>query len=159
MDPVSIIGLTTTAFGVVDRLAKTLNFLFTLSAKFKYVDAKITLLIGYLGSLNAAVREIAEIVKRLSGRIQYQKLAESIETTLECTKFSLSFLESQLDKLESSPEDGRSMVDRMSVILRSAEFEDYLDGIGRYVNALNLLLNALQRLFSHSQASHISYAV
>ena len=145
MDPLSIIGITTTAFGLADRLAKTLNFLFQLSTKFKYADVKITLLIGYIGSLNAAIVEIADIVKGLSGRIRYQKLAESLDTTLECTKCSLSFLETKLDGLRLSSEDERSMAEKITIIVRNTEFEEYINGISCYVNALNLLLNSLQR--------------
>ena len=145
MDPVSIVSLTTTAFCVVDRLAKTLNFLLHLSHKFKYADVKITLLIGYLGSLNSAVSEIAIIVKGLSGHIQYQKLAQSLDTTLECTKLSLTFLDSKLEGLHSASGDGRTLMDKVSFMLRDADFEEYVSGISTYVNALNLLLNALQR--------------
>ena len=143
MDPASILGLTTTAFGVVDRLAKTLNFLINLSTKLKYANAQIALLIGYLGSLNAAISEIADIVKGLSGRIEYQKLAQSLDTALECTKFSLSFLEMKLESLSDS-DDQRTLLDKVTFILRGAEFEEYINGVSRYINALNLLLSALQ---------------
>ena len=146
MDPVSVIGLSTTAFSIVERLAKTLNFLLQLSTKLKFADVKITLLIGFLGSINAAVHEIGNIAKKLSGHIQYQKLAENLVITLDCTKVSLSFLESQLAELQSSSQDERSLVDKFTIILKDAEFESYVNGISTNVTALNLVLNALQRL-------------
>ena len=145
MDPTSILGITNTAFSLAGKLGKTLAFLFQLSSKLKYANVKITLLIGYLGSLSTAITEIASIVKGLSGHIQYQKLAESLEMTLDCTNLSLSFLETQLDGLRSSAQDERTIVDRLTMIIKNSEFEDYVNGISHHVNALNLLLNTLHR--------------
>ena len=145
MDPLSILSITNTALGLAGRLGKTLSFLYQLSSKLKYADIKITLLIGYLGSLNAAIAEIADIVKGFSGCIQYQKLAESLSMTLDCTNLSLSFLEAQLDSLRSKAQDGPSMAHKMKMIVRSSEFEEYVNGISCFVNALNLHLNSLQR--------------
>ena len=143
MDPVSVLGITNTALCLADQLGKTLKFLYQLSTKLKYAEIKITLLAGYLGSLNAAIVEIAEIVKGLSEHIQYQKLAESLSMTLDCTNLSLSFLEAKLDGLRLS--DERTMADKIAMLLRNSEFEDYVNGISCHVNALNLLLNTLQR--------------
>ena len=148
MEPLSILSITNTALALAGRLGKTLRFLYQLSTKLKYADVKITLLIGYLGSLNAPITEIAAIVKGLAGCIQYQKLAESLNMTLDCTNLSLSFLDAKLDGLRSNTQDERSTADKMTMIIRSSEFEDYVNGISCYVNALNLLLNALQRFLS-----------
>ncbi|KAF7503186.1 hypothetical protein GJ744_004219 [Endocarpon pusillum] len=144
MDPVSIIGITASAFTLVDRLGTTLNFILQLSTKFKHADAKITLLIGYLASINAAIFEIAKIVKTLPEGTQYEKLVDSLNTTLECTKLSLSFLESKIGGLRSNPQDETSMINKITIILKDAEFNEYINGISHYVNALNLLLNVLQ---------------
>ena len=145
MEPISIIGITASAFALVDRLGKTLTFILQLSTKFKYADAKITLLIGYLASINAAIFEIAKIVNTLSECTKYEKLVDSLNTTLECTKFSLSFLESKIEGLGSDSQDEMGMIDKITMILKDAEFNEYINGISSYVNALNLLLNALQR--------------
>ena len=145
MDPVSILGIANTALSLADRLGKILNFLYQLSSKLKYADIKISLLIGYLGSLNAAVAEIADIVKRLSGCIRYQKLAKSLSTTLGYTNVSLSFLEAKFDSLRSSAQDKSSVVDKITMMIQKSDFEEYVNGISTYVNPLNLLLNSLQR--------------
>ena len=145
MDPLSILGITNSALILAGRLGKTLSFLYQVSSKLKYADVKITLLIGYLGSLNAAIAEITDIVKGLSGCVQYQKLAESLSMTLHCTNLSLSFLEEKLGSLRSSTQGEQSIADKMTIIIRSSEFEDYVSGVSCYVNALNLLLNSLQR--------------
>lgn len=152
MEPATIIGIT--AFGLADRLTKTLNFLLQLTTKFRYANVKITLLIGYLGSINAAICEIANIVKMLSKRAKYEELADSLNTTLKCTKLSLSFLESKIEGLRSGSQDEVSMVDKITMILKDAEFDGYINGISSYVNALNLLLNALQRYLSKSLAPY-----
>ena len=146
MDPVSVTGLSKTASSMVERLAKTLNLLLRLSTRLKFADVKTTLLIGFLGSINAAVYEIGNIVERLSGHIEYQKLAEHLNIALDCTKVSLSFLESQLAELQSSSQDEDSLVDKFTVLLRNAEFESYINEVSTNVTALNLVLNALQRL-------------
>ncbi|ERF77193.1 hypothetical protein EPUS_06473 [Endocarpon pusillum Z07020] len=124
MEPVSIIGITASAFTLVGRLRKTLNFILQLSTKLKYANAKITLLIGYLASINAAIFEIAKIIETLSECTKYEKLVDSLHTTLKCTKLSLSFLESKIERLRSDSQDDTSMINKITMILKDAEFNN-----------------------------------
>lgn len=156
MEPVSIIGVAASAFALADRLGKTLKFILQLSTKFKYADAKITLLIGYLASINAAIFEIAKIVETLSEHTKYEKLVDSLNTALECTKFSLSFLESKIEGLRSDSQDEMSTIDKITMILKDGELKEYIDGIGSYVNALNLLLNTFAKVSLSLSSSIIS---
>ena len=67
MDPISIIGLTTSILTITEHLGKTAKFLIQLSTKLKYADMKITMLVGYLQILNAGVSEIGRITEDLTG--------------------------------------------------------------------------------------------
>ena len=145
MDPISIIGITTTAFGIVERLSKTLKFLLKLSRRCKFTEAKLSLLIGYIGSLNVAIIEIANSVKGFSGIDHYKELLDTLDATLECTKFSLSFLESKINGLHIDTESEMSLFEKVTIIFNRAELDEYLNCISSYVNALNLLLTTLQR--------------
>ena len=144
MDPISIVGIAGTAYSVVDRVAKIINLFLKLSTRFRTTNAKVTSLIGYLASLNASVSEIAGIVEGLSDHERYRELASSLGTTLHCTTTSMSFLESMITALKLDSRGEMSKLNKISILLKSEEFDEYLKGINIYVNALNLHLNALQ---------------
>ena len=59
---------------------------------------------------------------------------------------SLSSLDTQLDGLNLEHQDEKSFRDKLTVILRGPAFEEYVNGVDKHFNALNLLLNALQWL-------------
>ena len=145
MDPVSIAGITATAFGIVDQLGKILVSLVQLSKKFNLVNSKISSLIGYISCLKAAIVEISRIVEGLQEREHYGELVETLSTTLECTKFSIWFLDSKLDGLRLDKHGKMGVADKILTVFNSVEFNEYVTGLNSYVNALNLLLNTLQR--------------
>jgi hypothetical protein len=144
MDPVSILGLAGTAFSVVERVAKITTFFVKLSTRFKTVNAKIASLIGYLATLNASISEISDIIEGLSEHERYKGLADSLATTLNCTTISMSFLEAMVAGLRLEGQDEASLLNKITVLLKSEEFDEYLGGINTYINALNLHLNVLQ---------------
>ena len=145
MDPLSIVGISATACGIVDQLGKILVSLVQLSKKFNLVNSKISSLIGYISCLKAAILEISKIVEGLQEREQYGELVETLGTTLECTKFSIWFLDSKLDGLRLDKHGNMGVADKILTVFNSAEFNEYANGLNSYVNALNLLLNTLQR--------------
>ena len=144
MDPISIVGLAGTALGVLGPLAKSLSFLLQLSTKYKMADAKMTLLIGFLASVQVSVHEIANIIKSNGTQPQHSEVAESLNTTLDCTTFSLSILQAKIDALGLDSVQDMTKLEKAIVLFKGAEFDEYLTGLDTYVNALNLLLNVLQ---------------
>ena len=145
MDPVTIVSITATACGIVDQLGKILVSLVQLSKKFNLVNSKISSLVGYIGCLKAAILQISKIVEGLQERDQYRELVETLGTTLECTKFSISFLDSKLGGLRLDQHGKMGVADKITTVFNSAEFNEYVNGLNSYVHALNLLLNTLQR--------------
>ena len=138
-----MVGLSTIAFGMLTGLGKSLKFILDLSAKYRRVDAKVSLLIGYLSSIQASTSGIADIIKTLKGQPQ-QKIAESLETTLECTKVSLEFLDVRINALRTESVDGLSILNKVKVLFQEDEFQEYLSSLGGFVDAMNLQLNILQ---------------
>ena len=141
MDPVSVIGLAGTALAILQPLGKTLAFLLQLSTKLKNADAKMTMLIGYLASVQVSVQHLARLVKDLERQPQHADSVESLRTTLDCTTFFLSILQSKLGGIEV---DAATTLEKAILLFKSAEFDEYISSMNSYVNALNLLLNVLQ---------------
>ena len=131
-------------FSVVERVTKLVNFFLKLSTRFKATNAKVTSLIGYPASLNASISEIAAIIEGLSEHGQYRGLADSLTSTLHCTTFSMSFLESMIAGLGFERQNELNATEKISALLKSEEFDGYMTGINTYVNTLNLHLNDLQ---------------
>jgi hypothetical protein len=60
IDPVSIFGLASGAFGIVDVITRTLVLLNAIRERWKEADFTVTLLISQLTTLKAALSQIAQ---------------------------------------------------------------------------------------------------
>ena len=154
MDPISGLGTGVVAFEILASVGKILNFLLSISTKFKHTDIKVQLLIGFLSSLRISMKQIATIADGLTQeQDNYKDVIEGLRIPLECTKYAVSLLGSKLDGLDCDSIDGlnansidiKSKIKKLKVILKGDEFGEWSNDIGHLVDALNLSLNALQR--------------
>ena len=60
MDPASILALAQSVLGIIGVIAKNVNALSTLQAKYRNADLSVFLLIGQLSTLKAALGQISE---------------------------------------------------------------------------------------------------
>ena len=145
MDPVSIVGIIGSVVGIADVVTRSIQRLSTLKTKFRDVPFLISTLTGQLCTVQAALDQLSGWAKRdLTIDARYRKLATQVGDALDCFDPLIKALESRLDRIEGIGEGQVDLSKRVSFLWSERELVDYLLLLDRQVNALTLLLQALQ---------------
>ena len=143
MDPVSIIGVVGSIVSVIDVVTRNLIYLRRLQQQWTMADMTITLLIGHLATLKAALNQISEwIGTSLSSMPQHHQLVMDLTMSLESCKLLVLFMNSHIDRLELSDDDTLKLRSRVRVVLEDQSVKDCVNHLNTQANALNLLLTA-----------------
>jgi hypothetical protein len=145
MDPVSAIGLVGAIVGVVDVISRNIGYLMDLQSRYRSADIKISLLIGQLSTLKAALKQIIELMNTsLVAVPQHQPLVHDLKTSLDCCEVVILVLDSRLCCLRRNEDSGLSALSKAQFVWDENSMNDYLNLLNNQINALNLLLTALQ---------------
>ena len=145
MDPVSAIGLVGAIIGVVDVISRNISSLIDLQSRYKSADLKVGLLIGQLSTLKAALKHIIELVNTSLVAIpQHQQLVHDLKTSLDCCEVVVLLLDERLCYLRRSEDSGLSALSKAQFVWDEKSMTDYLNLLNNQINALNLLLTAIQ---------------
>lgn len=138
MDPLSLVGVIA---GIVSVVAKATFSLSDLKSKYKIADIKVSLLICQLSTLKAALTQVKYLVENVSLGPQ---LGDDLSTFLSSLWTIISALGNQLDQLQLNPENELSRWTKVGFVWDEQTMRDYLRLLDHQVNALQLLLSALQ---------------
>ena len=146
MDPISIIGLAGSIVGIVDVVTKSLKALNELRLRWLEADLTLMLLITQLGTLKAALGQIAEWINSslAAHPHQHYQLIIDLENALSCCKTLITLMDRHISKLEWNDHIDQpiSFERRVRVALKDGAIKDCLNHLGNQMNALNLLLTA-----------------
>lgn len=94
METVSIVGVAGSIVGVIDVISRSLNCLLGIHTKYKRVSLTITLLIGQLSTLKAALNEIlAWTNKNLVTAPQHERLVLDFQVSLNGCRVLMQILD------------------------------------------------------------------
>lgn len=148
MDPLSIVGLIASIVSIADAVTKSIRKLSLLKTKYQNAPFQITVLIGQLYIVQAAIDELTRWrSKSLSQNPRYRHLAMQIDTALDCFCPLILSLQQYLDEIEASLESdshGSHVKGKLAYVWNEQDIASYLDLIDRQVNALTLFLQAIQ---------------
>jgi len=146
MDPISIIGLAGSIVSIVDVVTKSLKALNELRLRWLEADLTLMLLITQLGTLKAALGQIAEWINSClaADPHQHYQLIIDLESALSCCKTLITLVDRHISKLEWNDHIDQpiSFERRVRVALKDGAIKDCLNHLGNQTNALNLLLTA-----------------
>ena len=155
MDPVSIVGLASSALSIVSVIAKNVNALSTLQAKYRNADLSVFLLIGQLSTLKAALGQISEWIKieGLAAQSEHLQLVEDLKVALNGCQVLISILDDRVDQLENKEgSDSLKIQGKIVFLWEEQELNVYVTHLNNQVNALTLLLSAIHcRSSSHER--------
>lgn len=77
---------------------------------------------------------------------QYQQLAKDLKTSLDCCEVVILVLDERLCYLRRSGDNGLNALSKVQFVWDEKSMTDYLNLLNNQINALNLLLTALQWL-------------
>ncbi|RYC55193.1 hypothetical protein CHU98_g11014, partial [Xylaria longipes] len=145
MDPVSIVQIIGTAVSLGDVVLKCISRLHSLKAKYHDAPLIISTITGQLHMVQAALDQLSIWNKPEYGRHpRYRQLALQIGNFLDCFSHLILTLEQRLDDFE--PNGSSSITAKQEFVFLWGEKEtfEYSSLLDRQVNALNLLLQAVQ---------------
>lgn len=145
MEPVSIISLVGSVVSIVDVIGRSLSYLLDLQTKYRKANLTISLLIGQLSTLKAALNQISEwITASLVGVPQHEQLVADLDVSIEACKILILVLDDRISCLERGAISELRTVDKVQFLWEEKGMTDYLNHLNNQINALNLLLTALQ---------------
>lgn len=100
MDPISIIGLTGSAFSTGKVIANIVKNLITLQSKYKTASLTVSLLIGQLTTIKAALNEVSEWISiSLLGVVEHEQLIDNLNLSLGSCHIIISILDDRFAQL------------------------------------------------------------
>ena len=145
MEPVSIVGLAGAVVGIANVLGQSMLLLNNLRARFKEANLTVTLLIGQLNAVKAALKQIQLWLLESSDEdSNYFQLSLDLESSLSSCGILVGLINDQLSKLEWNENDVLKFESRARIILEDARTKEYLNYLGHLTSSLNLLLIAFK---------------
>jgi hypothetical protein len=142
MDPISTIGAISSILGIVDVVTRSITTLADLHRSYATISLKIKLLIGQLSTLKAALGQIKELLDSPSGGIaRDSQLSTDISISLDGCEAIISALDERLSKYRW---DQLTVQSKTQFIWSEKDITDFQSLLNNQVNALNLLLTAMQ---------------
>ncbi|KAI8946034.1 G-protein alpha subunit-domain-containing protein [Xylaria longipes] len=145
MDPVSIVQIIGTAVSLGDVVLKCISRLHSLKAKYHDAPLIISTITGQLHMVQAALDQLSIWNKPEYGRHpRYRQLALQIGNFLDCFSHLILTLEQRLDDFEPNGSSSITAKQKFVFLWGEKETFEYSSLLDRQVNALNLLLQAVQ---------------
>jgi hypothetical protein len=145
MDPISATGLATSLISTVDIIARSVSFLLALQTRYRQADLTVSLLIGQLSTLKAALNQICEWIKtKLVAVPRHEQLVKDLNVSIEGCKVLLLVLDERIVSCERSEDDSLNAMGKARLLWAGSDIDQYLAQLNNHIIALNLLLTALQ---------------
>lgn len=118
-----------------------------LQARYKRANLTLSLLIGQLSTLKAALNHISEWIDESLDTIPaQQQLVIDLTTSLKCCKVLILTMNDRKGVPESNDDSTLTRMGKVQFLWGKQELNEYINLLSNQINALNLLLNALNWL-------------
>ncbi|MCJ1353788.1 MAG: hypothetical protein MMC33_003775 [Icmadophila ericetorum] len=145
--PISVIGFVSSVLGVVDIVACTIISLRELQLRWKAASLTISLLLGQLTVLKAALTWISDwISTSLAGIAQHYQLVVYLEASLESCKILISHIDQRLSRLKLDDSSNLTIEGKIKTVLEDGALKDLYSHISNQANAFNPQLTVLSWL-------------
>ena len=144
MDPLSIVGAVGSILGIIDLATRSIKSLTGLQGRYTSINLRARVLIGQLSTLNAALGQIKQVLDLLGPGSQIgedSQISVDIATSLSCCEAVMSLLDQRLSGMQ---QDHLTIREKTGILWHEKETTDFQTMLNNQVNALNLLLTALQ---------------
>ncbi|KAK6837801.1 hypothetical protein RU639_001517 [Aspergillus parasiticus] len=144
MDPLSVVGAVGSILGIIDLATRSIKTLTDLQGRYTSIGLRAKILIGQLSTLNAALGQIKQVLDLLGpGNTigEDSQISLDITTSLSCCEAIMSLLDQRLSRMQ---QDHLTMREKTGLLWHEKETTDFQSLLNNQVNALNLLLTALQ---------------
>lgn len=102
MDPVSIVGLASSVLGIVDVISKNVSFILGLQSRYRQANLTISLLIGQLSTLKAALNQISEWINSDLNTSQHEQLVTDLTVAIQGCKVLILAINTRIQDLHKN---------------------------------------------------------
>ena len=150
MDGLSAISLAGSIVGIVDVATRSISALRKIQERWKAADLTVSVLIGQLTTLKAALNQISQWVSmRLTGSSQHHQLVIDLEAAIQSCRLLILLLDEHLNKLEWNASHRLDFESRVKTVLQDCNIKECANHLSNQSVALNLLLTALNWYDDH----------
>ena len=144
MDPLSAVGLVGSIISIVDVVTRSISSLRTLHGRWKSADLTVSLLIGQLTTLKAALDQISQwMSSNLNSSSQHHQLTIDMTSSLQSCEALISFLNDHISRLKFDDLNGLTVDSKARLVLQDQNVKDCINHLNNQAIAFNLLLTAL----------------
>ncbi|ROV98320.1 hypothetical protein VMCG_07188 [Cytospora schulzeri] len=144
MDPISAVGFVSSVVSIVELVRNGIATLSELRDRYKIVDFKVNILITQLSTLTTALDQVTNVLSDNPGLPQDAQLIRDLTTSLACVEAVIMLINERISPLQQQLANGLSAMGKVNFLWDESTLKDYLSLLDNQVNALNLLLTALQ---------------
>lgn len=144
MDPASALGVASAVLSIVSLLAKNIIALSDLQSRYGAADLKVSLLIGQLSTVKAALKQIAKLLEGDNRALRDNELISDFSLSLECVEAVVVILDDKVSLAQRNSANSLSVRSKVNFMWDEKTMDDYLNLLNNQIHALNLLLTALQ---------------
>ena len=147
MDPISIVGLLSTAGSIATAITVTIRRLSELRGQLQDADVRIRLLIGELSAVKSALNQINDWTHYLDDNHRQADVVQGLQISLEGVQLAMDTLAEEVRLLmeSSSPDSSQAhMRFRIKYAWNESNLIQHENRLRAQITALNLLLQAVQ---------------
>ena len=148
MDPVSIIGLLSTAGTIATTITYTIKTLSQLRGQYEDADIRMRLLIGELSTVKSALSQIHDWTHYLDDTHKQVDVLEGLQVSLDGCQLAMNALAEEVNLLlvGNTPEKGSNMgfKGRVKYAWNENTLKEHENRLRAQIAALQLLLQAVQ---------------
>ncbi|KAL4935648.1 G-protein alpha subunit-domain-containing protein [Aspergillus oleicola] len=146
MDPISVLGAVGSILGIMDVVTRSIKTLNEFQGRYATVSLRTRSFVGHLSTLNAALGQIKQLLPLVDSNRSNEdgsQIATDVAVSLGCCEEIMLFMDQRLSQLRMQ-KDKPSMLDKMAIVWNESETLEFQTLLNNQVNAMNLLLSALQ---------------
>lgn len=144
MDPASAIGVATAVLSIVNLIAKNVASLSDLQSRYNAADLRISLLIGQLSTVKAALNQMVKLLESDFGALRDLELNYDFSMSIRCVEAAVVVLDDKMSLLQRNAANKLTLRSKVNLIWDEKTMDDYLNLLNNQIHALGLLLTALQ---------------
>ncbi|KAI1378408.1 hypothetical protein F4677DRAFT_466130 [Hypoxylon crocopeplum] len=145
MDPLSMIQIVGAAISVGDVVLRCITRLSSLQSKYDDAPILVSTMMGQLCMVRVALSQLSGSASSgLDRNPRYQQIALQVDSALHSFYPLMTRLQQHLDRLDERTPSEMTAIDRIAFVWSEKEMNSFSTLLDRQVNALNLLLQAMQ---------------
>lgn len=144
MEPLSILGAAASIAGVVDIASRCISSLYVLRQRWKDADLVVTLMMGQISTLKAALEQISQWMENCADTLSpHYQLLTDLDLALHSSRLSIKFIDDHVTNLVRNEYNELTTKSIARALAQDTTVQECAKHLSNQTGVLNLLLTAL----------------